>query len=221
MKSYIQGFYCREDVDLKILNKTSNRKILEVLLDAYPKGLDVKTIHRKSRLPDQTVYAQQDELNYNYCIHEIPGERRKKRYARKVIIDQTKGIYDEDEGKNPIPLPPGNVFLDEHFKKVLSILVDPKEHKDLNLVIIQYLQRIYDRIRNHEDKEVRMWTPKRDTQFCCTRCGLNHEARDFMRAILISIIDKVEDNCKFVELMKENDFITAEAYGRIKQKCKN
>jgi hypothetical protein len=222
-KRYIRGYYCKDDVDLKILNKTSNREMLNVLLDAYPKGLDAKSIHEKSKLPEQTIYAQQAELYFNYYIHQVDERSRKRheRHARRVIIDQTKDIYDEDEGKNPIPLPPGNVFLDEHFKKVLSILVDPKEHKDLNLVIIQYLQRIYDRIRNHEDKDVRMWIPKRDIEFCCTRCGLNHEARDFMRAMLISIIDEVEDNCKFVELMKENDFITPEAYERIKQKCKN
>jgi hypothetical protein len=197
--------------------------MLNVLLDAYPKGLDVKSIHEKSKLPDQTIYAQQDELYFNYYIHQIDERSRKRheRHARKVIIDQAKGIYDEDEGKNPTPLPPGNVFLDEHFKKVLCILVDPEEHKDLNVVIIQYIQRIYDRIRNHEDKDVRMWAPKRETEFCCTRCGLNHEARDFMRAMLISIIDEVENNCRFVELMKENDFITPEAYERVKQKCKS
>jgi len=68
---------------------------------------------------------------------------------------------------------------------------------------------------------VRMWAPKRETEYCCTRCGLNHEARDFMRAILIFLIDEVEENCRFVELMKENDFITPEAYECVKQKCKN
>jgi hypothetical protein len=196
--------------------------MLDVLLDSYPKGLDVKSIHEKSRLPDQTIYAQQDELYFNYFIHQIDERSRKRheRHARKVIIDQVKGIYDEAEGKSSIPLPPGNVFLDEEFKKVLCKLVDPEEHKNLNLVIVQFLQRICDRIRNHEDKEVRMWTPKKDTEYCCTRCGLNHEARDFMRAILISLIDGVENNCRFVDFMKENDFITSEAYERVKQKCK-
>ncbi|HZI71310.1 MAG TPA: hypothetical protein VFD60_09125, partial [Nitrososphaeraceae archaeon] len=69
-KRYILGYYCKDDVDLKILNKTSNRDMLNVLLDAYPNGLDVKSIHEKSNLPDQTIYAQQDELYFKYYIHQ-------------------------------------------------------------------------------------------------------------------------------------------------------
>jgi hypothetical protein len=32
--------------------------------------------------------------------------------------------------------------------------------------------------------------PEKTPDFCCSQCGLNHEARDFIRAILLHLIDR-------------------------------
>ena len=42
MKEYIRGYYCRDDLHLQVMNKESNRKILQALKDAYPEGLTVE-----------------------------------------------------------------------------------------------------------------------------------------------------------------------------------
>ena len=36
MKNYFEGYYCRDDLHLQVINKDSNRKILNALREAYP-----------------------------------------------------------------------------------------------------------------------------------------------------------------------------------------
>jgi hypothetical protein len=61
---------------------------------------------------------------------------------------------------------------------------------------------------NHVNDEVRKWTPERfvsgrDTsKSCCVQCGINHEARDFVRATLLHLLDHLERHDKFIEFMK-------------------
>jgi S-ribosylhomocysteine lyase LuxS involved in autoinducer biosynthesis len=47
MKTYISGYYCRDDLHLQVMNKDSNRRILKVLKDAYPEALSVEELARK------------------------------------------------------------------------------------------------------------------------------------------------------------------------------
>jgi uncharacterized UBP type Zn finger protein len=54
--------------------------------------------------------------------------------------------------------------------------------------------------------------------YCCSLCGLNHEARDFILAMLLYLIDQLEESSRFVKLLKNNQFLTQEAYQRIAEK---
>jgi hypothetical protein len=66
MKEYISGYYCRDDLHLQIMNKDSNRRILEALRKAYPDGLIVEELAKKTKLPIKTIYAQKAELYREY-----------------------------------------------------------------------------------------------------------------------------------------------------------
>jgi len=55
MKNYFEGFYCRDDLHLQVINKDSNRKILTALRDAYPIGLSVEELSEVTKLPIKTV----------------------------------------------------------------------------------------------------------------------------------------------------------------------
>ena len=57
MKKYINGYYCRDDLHLQVLNKDSNRRILEALRESYPKGLTVEGLTKKTKLPIKTIYV--------------------------------------------------------------------------------------------------------------------------------------------------------------------
>src|SRR5215212_11452830 len=55
--------------------------------------------------------------------------------------------------------------------------------------------------------------------YCCySLCGLNHEARDFIQAMLLYLFDQLEENSKFIKLLKNNQFLTQEAYQRLAEK---
>lgn len=75
--------------------------------------------------------------------------------------------------------------------------------------------------RKESRKIVKDWIPERTLEFCCTQCGLNHEVRDFIRAMLIHLIDKLEGYDKFFDFLKENHLITQEAYEQVKTKARN
>jgi hypothetical protein len=57
-----------------------------------------------------------------------------------------------------------------------------------------------------------------DENYCCSLCGLNHEAKDFIRAMLLYPFDQLEENSKFIKLLKNNQFLTQEDYQRLAEK---
>ena len=210
MKEYFEGFYCRDDLFLEVINKTSNRKILQALRDAYPLGLDVDELGKNAKLPPQTVYAQKKELYREFYIYHynvesepikrgrpksrLPGQTTRKRKRVKYIIEETSGVHDPYKGKKKLPLPPGNFVYSEGFVDVWDKLVDKEEEEELCRALFQFVQKMLTRIHNHEDQKVRKWSPDRSAEYCCTVCGLNHEARDFIRAFLLRLIDQFEKN---------------------------
>lgn len=60
MKEYLAGYYCRDTLNLRIVNKESNRKTLEALKESYPVGLDVYELAEKTDLPLKTMYSQKN-----------------------------------------------------------------------------------------------------------------------------------------------------------------
>lgn len=240
MKQYFEGYYCRDDLHLQVLNKDSNRKILAALRDAYPKALTVEEIASKTRLPVKTIYAQKAELYREYYVdhagqdsQEVFSKRGRPPLAdsradaalRKrvsLVVEETSGIFDPYGGSKPTPLPPGNVIYAKGLTSVLQQLVEEDEQEDLHNILSQYAERILTRIVGHDDgrkdKRARAWSPDRSLEFCCPQCGLNHEARDFIRAILLHLIDDFQRSGKYIELLKRNEFIKHEAYDQTKEK---
>lgn len=236
MKEYFEGYYCRDDLHLQIINKDSNRKILTALRDAYPNGLSVEELASKAKLPVKTIYAQKAELYREYYVNHADegnqlvakrgrpslAETRADQALRKrvsIVGEETYGIFDQFKGSKPTPLPPGNVIYTEGFTDVWQKLVGRDEQRDLYSDLSQYVERMLNRIGEYDAAEGRksgkMWSPERNSDFCCSQCGLNHEARDFIRAILMRMIDQFQSSDKFIELLKRNGFISQEAYDRI------
>ncbi len=71
---------------------------------------------------------------------------------------------------------------------------------------------------DHTSDDIRRWTPERCLQgvdkskSCCGQCGINHEARDFMSAMLLHLLDHFERNDKFIEFMKNKEFLDVDGY---------
>jgi len=237
MKKYFNGYYCRDDLHLQILNKDSNRKILETLIESYPEGLTVEELAKKTKLPIKTIYAQKKELYREYYINHLEKEKEDNYVRRgrppstkateealrkrvKIVIEETNGIYDPYNGTKPIPLPPGNVVYSEGFTDLWNKIVEKEEEDELCENLLKFIQRLFYRTNEIEyikenERIIKKWLPEKTIEFCCTQCGLNHEARDFIRAILLRLIDKLEKNSKFIDFLKDNHLLTQETYENI------
>jgi len=238
LRKYFNGYYCRDDLHLQILNKDSNRKILETLIESYPEGLTVEELAKKTKLPIKTIYAQKKELYREYYINHLEKEKEDNYVRRgrppstkateealrkrvKIVIEETNGIYDPYNGTKPIPLPPGNVVYSEGFTDLWNKIVEKEEEDELCENLLKFIQRLFYRTNDREyikenERIIKKWLPEKTIEFCCTQCGLNHEARDFIRAILLRLIDKLEKNSKFIDFLKNNHLLTKETYENIK-----
>lgn len=249
MKKYIQGYYCRDDLHLQVLNKDSNRRILDALREAYPRGLTIEEIAKKTKLPIKTIYAQKAELYREYYINHLEDEEQDQYKAKRgrpslseirtrqemlrkrvnLVIEEASGIHDPYDGKKPVPLPPGNVVYSDEFIEAWHQIVEKEEEEELCKILLQFIQKIFNRISQGEIKDqeedkyykmIRKWIPEIDIEFCCSQCGLNHEARDFIRAMLLHLIDQLEKYDKFVGFLKDNQLLTREDYDNIILKSK-
>jgi hypothetical protein len=237
MKEYISGYYCRDDLHLQIINKESNRKILEALKNAYPSGLNVFELASMTKLPIKTIYAQKSELYREYYINHFEvdedifkqrkrgrpsiaelQERVAQRSRTKIVIEDASGIFDPYDGKKPVPLPPGNVVYSDGFTEVWRNIVQEEEEEVICTDLVRFLEKVLNRIAQVDRDQARKWAPEKKLEFCCSHCGLNHEARDFMRAMLLRLLDQLEKHENFIDLLKDNQFLTQQAYETLKAK---
>jgi hypothetical protein len=234
MKQYIVGHYCANDTQLGVISKQSNRRILEALRDAFPSGLNAHGIVEKTGLPLKTVYASLKELNRELFVDEL-GKQRKIRgrplirevqglnngggeiHRSQYVIEDRGRTYDMQNEDN-YAMAPGNVDYPPDFVNAWHTIVIKEEENELCTTLLQFLERSLTRMRNHTSDEIRRWTPERcrqgvdNSKSCCGQCGINHEARDFMRAMLLHLLNHFERNDKFIEFMKNNEFLDVGAY---------
>lgn len=91
MKDYLNGYYCRDTLHLRIVNKESNRKILEALKQSYPVGLDVYELAEKTNLPLKTIYGQKTELYREYYISHYDEDTNSKKRKTEAITTSFSG----------------------------------------------------------------------------------------------------------------------------------
>lgn len=245
MVQYIRGYYCPSDVELNLLEKESNRKILDFLREVYPYGKTAQEIAKIAGLPLKTTYPQLGELTRAGFITQLPkasggtrgrpkahanneegGDARATELMRqrfKYVLEDTKGIYDysrwaKEKNKKNIQLPPGNVVYSDDFLELWNKIVAKEDIEELSKVLLRFLERMTRMIAESKDETVRKSAPLKRMESCCQLCGLNHEARDFIRAMLLHLIDEIEENRNFVEFLYGNQFLTQEKYQGITKK---
>jgi len=228
MKNYFEGYYCRDDLHLQIINKDSNRKILDALKEAYPIGLSVEELSEVTKLPIKTVYAQKAELYREYYINHVEEEKKSQRgrpskrqdpfiFRKKarLVIEELFGVHDVYEGNKPVPLPPGHTIYSDGFTETLSKLTLKEEKNELFITLLDYARKVLSRAYNNEEIKEK-WAPSDDGNYCCTQCGLNHEARDFFRAIFLNLIDEFEQSKHFIDFLKSQNMVTLHSYEKIR-----
>lgn len=205
---------------------------LQALKDAYPNGLTVFELADVTNLPLKTIYAQKAELYREYYINHLDekttktrgrpavhtNETESQRNRTRLVIEEASGAHDVYNGKKPVPLPPGNVVYSDGFIDAWHKIVTKEEEDDMCISLLRFLQKIVNRITEYEDEDTKAWAPEKKLDRCCSQCGLHHEARDFMRATLLHLIDQMEKHSKFIDFLKENNFLTKQSHESVKAK---
>jgi hypothetical protein len=230
VERYIEGYYCRNDFDLETLNKGSNRKIIDALHNAYPSGLTAKELALETGLPDKTVYPQIKSLSRQHFILKLGKEKESKSRGRptfkkntdvtaqrargQVIIENANRLFDTHEGKEgrESPLPPGNVEYYGPFIQLWDELAEREELEGLTMTLLRFIKTMVTRTYDSEDDTIHQIAPTKNLEYCCSQCGLNHEGRDFIRALSLSIIDELEKSEPYLYFLREYNFITEEAF---------
>ncbi len=163
MKSYFEGYYCRDDLHLQVINKDSNRKILNALREAYPIGLSVEDLSEVTKLPIKTVY-EKAELYREYYINHVEEEKKNQRgrpskrqdpfifrKRARLVIEELFGVHDIYEGNKPVPLPPGHTIYSDGFAETLSKLTLKEEKNELFITLLDYARKVLSRAYNNEE----------------------------------------------------------------------
>ena len=74
---------------------------------------------------------------------------------------------------------------------------------------------------DNKNDDIKKIAPSIKEDYCCSQYRLNHEARDFIREVLLYMIDEFEQSKEFSEILKENKFLTNDAYDNVVKKLKD
>lgn len=234
MRSYMNGWYCcrGHSYELEMLNRNTNEQILTALIEAYPSGLTAHDIAERTDLPLKTVYSQLGELHREYYVvddrdiikiklkgrprsHSLQHGVSKRRRRQIFHIESANSLVDIYNGKKGVPLPPGNVAYADDFLNSWHKVVERQEEEELCCSLLGFIDRTLRRMKESSDDTIKRTNPNQTAEFCCPQCGVNHEARDFIRASLLHLLDHFERTNNFIELMKTNNLLTQDAYQRL------
>jgi hypothetical protein len=136
------------------------------------------------------------------------------RNRNRVVAEQVNEIFDPYKGreKGETPLPPGHVEYTDQFVHLWTHLVEKGELEEITVIILRFLQK---KVRESIESDIVTLSniaPNNKIENCCVSCGVNHEARDFMRALSLRLIDEMEKSEPYLSFLKENGFITDESF---------
>jgi hypothetical protein len=169
-----------------------------------PNFIESITSHTMKKRP-----SQQKEEDRSY--HKLPRNENGSNMWNVKQVASTTFM----RGKNQSHYRRGTVVYSDGFVDVWDKLIEKEEKDELIMVLVSFLKKMFTRVYDHNDQKIRKWAPQRNIQHCCSQCGLNHEARDFIRAILLLLIDHLEKNSILLNYLKDNDFLTQKSFDDI------
>jgi hypothetical protein len=213
VERYIAGRYIPSFEKLSVLDKERYWRILEELIKAHPKGLTARDIEESTKI--STAHENLKELKRENYIKELPTKRKGTGVKRssEYIIEESSGIVNSIFG---FELSPGNVEFSNDFKNAWEVLVPKEDEIKLLHKLMHFIQEIVQLTKQSNRQEVKNIAPKFNKENNrCKNCGVNHEARDFIRAVLIYLLDRLEVQREFVEFQKNEQLLTETAFKKI------
>jgi hypothetical protein len=212
MKRYVLGYYVHDpdptkhSLLMKRLASEEVRKILEALIDSHPTPMDISEIASKAKVNSKTVRG----ATYLSALVEAGFVREAEEGEEtgggvRFVVENVNSLSRDKYPKYYHA--PGNVDYDEGFKSTLDKLIAKTELKTKLRTLLEFVKYIVESVKQSDEQRI---APKEDS--VCSICGLNHEARDFIRATLLYLLDRFERSPDYLEFLSENFYIDKKHY---------
>jgi hypothetical protein len=208
MRSYILGYYVPSDHLLETLANEQRREMYKALLNSHPVPMKIKDIASKGKVFLKTVYGESylRRMKEDGFIREV-DEKEETGGPNRYVFENVNSLT---RGRDPkYYLAPGNVEYDEGFKSALDRLIVQTEVKTKFRTFLEFVKYIVESVKVSDEQQI---APKEDSNYVCSICGLNHEARDFIRATLLYLLDRFERSPDYLEFLKQRNYIDPKHY---------
>ncbi|MGA9150547.1 MAG: hypothetical protein WBZ36_08210, partial [Candidatus Nitrosopolaris sp.] len=234
MPRYIEGYYSKDDQAADNLSNAKARKILDALERLYPWGGTTKEIAKEASMSEGTVYNYlNNELRMFAKSTDLPklnkaGEPMAGRGWIRFDIENQSFALNEHNGF-PYHFSPGYVNYEQNFLAMSDSLIEKAILDEIHGLLVKLLARIFLKIDSPlfdtRIKEIAPRAKARSTEetrdMICNGCGINHEARDFIRAILLRIVDQIETNDDYINFLWDKRFVNQQAYNSYQEIFQN
>lgn len=210
---YFEGYHCKDDSSVDGISTDSSRQILHAISSCYPKGITIAEISKQTHTSANTVYNSLKPLeNAGFIIKKKyksgrgrPGAGAANYDDRsfKFHIENRNFALNQDD---KYQFAPGYTKYTSDFLYAWNVLVEKNQLDDVYSALIKILGPMMTKITSSGDPILKQLVPKADKSMQCQFCGVNHDARDFIRATLLHILDQFETSSMFMDLMRNNSF---------------
>lgn len=230
MPRYIEGFYVEED-DTHL---GQIRKVYDALEDLYPWGGNEFVISEKSNVAlgtcrgylkekkgDLARFTRKENRDKGTKLSG-PGKNRFNVENHSFVLKKEKQFANA--------FSPGFVSYKQDFLDGWNKIIKKSEVDVIHESLVKLLKDIFTRmdstandltVEKIEPRLGEVTTRQKVTEtgdpsemtkdMICNGCGINHEARDFIRAMLLHLVDLIEGNKKYIKFLSEKKFLNEDA----------
>ncbi|MFY9799026.1 MAG: winged helix-turn-helix domain-containing protein [Candidatus Nitrosopolaris sp.] len=190
---------------------------MHVISRCYPKGVTITEISKETHTSTNTVYNSLSKLeNAGFIIKkkDKSGRGRGRPGAGAANYDDRSFKY-HIENRNfalnkeyKYQFAPGYTKYTSDFLYAWDALIEQNQLDDVYSSLIRILRQAMTKITSSGDPILKQLRPDTEKSMLCQFCGVNHDARDFIRATLLHILDQFETSNAFMDFINEKQFIS-------------
>lgn len=142
-----------------------------------------------------------------------PRKNSAGRSKKRFVVEDMTPVFNEyhkhldPEDDSDFTRAPGHVNIDTIFCKGLQHCINSKERDEFVIIGLGLVAKIIQRVAESPDQDIKKYAPHTHEERLCSGCKLNHEGRDFIRAVLMYLIDELEAHPQYLDLLTSKGFL--------------
>ncbi|MPZ08169.1 MAG: hypothetical protein GEU26_17430 [Nitrososphaeraceae archaeon] len=232
MNKYIIGVYFRSKEQVESIKNDPEQLILDNLKNAYPRAKTATSVWEDLKedtgFVPSTIYKGIENLERRHFVRKLSRHQKRDAALREDREpDNRPQFYISEQADNTMHLlsthtdpnkrlpeywlAPGYVEYNEEFSKEWNDLLSNRSIEDLlhtiSKQVLQFLRFIL------ESNEIRkIGSSAGRSSMHCMNCGVDHETRNFLRAISLKILDHIEISPDYIRFLRDNNILNNLGY---------